>query len=91
MPLAFAVILLMWVLNLRSEVRVRLRYLTESVLSRGWSCSLYDLLIIVLLLLALMVKHLSALNCIRQVFSQEPTESMSDWRSSVSFLLLMGR
>ena len=81
MPLAFAVTLLMWVLNLRSEVRVRLRYLTESVLSRGWSCSLYDLLIIVLLLLALMVKHLSALSCI----SQEPTESRSDLRSSVSF------
>ena len=40
--LAFAVTLLMWVLNLMSEVRVRQRYLTESVLWRGWSCSLYD-------------------------------------------------
>ena len=68
MLLAFALTLLMWVLNLRSEVRVRPRYLTESVLWRGWSCSLYALLIIVLLLPALMVKHLSALNCISQVF-----------------------
>ena len=67
MLLAVAVTLLMWVLNLRSEVRVRPRYLTESVLWRGWSCSLYDLLIIVLLLPAIMVKHLSALNCISQL------------------------
>ena len=57
MLLAFAVTLLMRVLNLRSEVRVRPRYLTESVLWRGWSCSLYDLFIIVLLLPVLMVKH----------------------------------
>ena len=41
--------------------------------------------------LANMVKHLSALNCISQVFSQEPTEFRSDWSSSVSFLHLMGR
>ena len=55
MLLAFAVTLLTWVLNLRSEVRIRPRYFTESVLWRGWSCSLYDLLIIVLLLPAFMV------------------------------------
>ena len=78
MLLAFAVTLLMWVINLRSDVGVRPRYLTESVPWRGWSCSLYDLLIIVLLLPALMVKHLSALNCINPVFSQEPTKSRSD-------------
>ena len=50
MLLAFAVTLLMWVLNLRSEIRVRPSYLTELVLWRGWSCCLYELLIIVLLL-----------------------------------------
>ena len=46
---------------------------------------LYDVLIIDLLLLALMVKHLSALNCISQIISQESTESISDWNNSVSF------
>ena len=86
MLLALAVTFLMRVLNLRSEVRVRVRprYLPETVLWRGWSCSLYDLLIIVLLLPAIMVKHLSALNCISQVISQEQTESRSDWRSPAS-------
>ena len=34
---AFAVILLMWVLNLKSDVRVRPRYLPGSVLWREWS------------------------------------------------------
>ena len=94
MLLAFAVTLLMWELNLISEVSVRPRYLTESVgpTSSGWSSSLFtDALILVLLLPARMVKHLSALNCMSQVFSQEPTEFGSDWSSSVSFLYLMGR
>ena len=77
--------------NVRGKSKAKV-YNGISTLERvHWSCSLYDLLIIVLLLPALMVKHLSSLNFISQVFSQEPTESRSDWRSSGSFLLLMGR
>ena len=48
--------------------------LTGSVLCSGWSCNLEDVLILVVLLPVRMVKHLSALNCMSQVVSQEPTE-----------------